>query len=185
MLRNAVLVCLLALVGLALAGPANAGLIDFSGTFSRTFVGLGVSISGTFGFQFNDSGVTTGFQTFSNLPLSSLTLNPNPIGGTTFTTSNTGAEVTYINGTLFQIAVGGLISGIASMNIGTEDFRAIFSISSPTTPDVGFAQGIPVGGNGTGSLTITSVPEPGAFWLLGASLIALGLARRHRKRAAP
>jgi hypothetical protein len=65
------------------------------------------SISGSFSFDFDDSLVVgTGFESYT-FPLTTLTFTPNPLGSTTVDTSNSAAQVFFVNGVFTAITVGG------------------------------------------------------------------------------
>jgi len=182
MLRKAFAVCLM-----ALAGQTHAGLINFSGTFSATDASFPIpTISGSFGFIFDDSVVTTGLQRFQPLALSSLTFSPDPYAGTfSFDTLNTAAYLEYLDGALFRLDIGGLLIGVTVVGSGTNDFSVAYILQPPFTAFLAawtatVSRDDIANANISGSLTSTpvSVPEPGTLSLLAAGLIALGFIRR-------
>ena len=193
MLRKAFAVCLI-----ALASQAQAGLINFSGTFSGTDASFAIpTISGSFGITFDDSVVPPGNPIFYNFPLSSLTFLPDPYAGTfSFDTSNTAAQLEYRDGALVRLDIGGLSNGVGAVAFGTNDFLVSFvssilnprinpvqaiwtTVVSPILIDAGFSSSI----EGSLAATPVSVPEPGSLELLDAGLLALGclqFRRAHR-----
>jgi len=168
----------------ALGPLAHAGLINYSGSFAATDLGSGsavTAISGSWSFVFDDSVVGgVGLEIFTP-SLTTFTLNPNPLGATTFDTSNTGSALRLLDGVPFEIHVGfGLISVLAA----ADDFSVLHRVgltsvlwSIATEPDI-VAGGF-TGSTGSFAATpVSEVPEPGTLTLFGAALVGIALLRR-------
>ena len=184
----------LAVALLVLAGHASAGTMLYSAEFdvvltSNTtptiFDGLPVQAEAQ--FEFNPAVLDPGeIQEFTLLPVTSFSISLNPIGVTTFDTTNVAVQVVNVFGDM-SLAIGGIEFGVSGM--GSEDFIFVLddpfditgSGSTPTfrTADIILANGadgttdLP---GGSGTATFTVVPEPASLTLLG--LGGLLVARR-------
>ena len=169
---------------IACASPADAAVLPFSGDFNATFdsptQGI-ANFSGSWSFDFDDSVVTgTGFEFFV-VNLTSLTLSPNPIGATTFNTSNASAEVDYEDGTMLSVFIAENTAGLSSV---VDDFQVDYDGGTALVTSVGVSvgsqSGMDVNNNGlagamSGSFTI---PEPATLGLLGIGGLVLLKRRR-------
>ena len=179
---------LISLVLLLASTASQATLIHYSGDFSGTFpTGSAVpTISGSWSVLFNDSGLSgSGSERPSVTPIS-FSLTPNLLGVTSFDSSNVGVELFFFNGSLLQIAVGGLIQGVTGASGNIDDFIATYSSSGrlvnlrysvATEPTLPRATTL----SGGFATTTASVPEPSTLALMAIGLGAVGFAR-YRKR---
>ena len=117
------------------------------------------------------------------MPLLTLSWSGDNYGS--FDVLNSGGALSFIDGTLFELFVGGNAStptGISS--IGADDFLVNYDGSGGlvgalyTSIDV---DATVTGQPGSGSYTIAAVPEPGTLALLGIGLFGIGLSRRRKK----
>ena len=180
---------LISLVLLLASTASQATLINYSGDFSGTFsTGSAVpTISGSWSVLFDDSGLSgSGSERPSVTPIS-FSLTSNPLGVTSFNSSNVGVELFFFNGSLLQIAVGGLIQGITGASGNIDDFIATYSSSGrlvnlrysvatePTIPSA-------IISSGGFAATIASVPEPSTLALMVLGLAAVGFARYGKRQ---
>ena len=160
--------------GLGVLSSATAAALSIAGTFSGSTTNVG-TISGTFTLDFDEGVVTgVGLEQFSDEPLTSLSLSPNPIGGTTFDLANSFADIWYDSGALDKVLVGR--TPVTSVAAASPDFRAIYDgagnllellVSDGTTLE--FATGI--------SGSFSTIPEPSTVPTLSAPMTtALALA---------
>jgi hypothetical protein len=184
----------------ASAGQAGADLITYTGNFSATFSGSGFppEFAGSFTFQFDISTIpSSGF--FDITPtLTSLTpSNPGDltIGNTTFTTTNTGIELTFQGGQLLSGAIGSTQGGLGNATPGINGF--VVQYEGPTLDGspagVAEAASTTTSGRTTSSSTtgiieaefVSAVPEPSTAIVaaFGAvAILAYGWSRHSREQ---
>lgn len=161
-----------------LGSVGHATLVNVSGSWSATINGQGYtnqSFTGSATFSYDNASVPgAGFFPIDNIPLSSLTFSPNPVGLTTFDTSNSRALVQFMDGVVISTIVGGSDGGPGGMNLGTTDFWAIQAMSTefrvqvfPPSDGDAFDSGASI------SFTHTAVPEASSFLCLGS--LAVGV----------
>ena len=167
-------------VAFGLAAPkAEAAILRFTGSFFTEGDGFPdgggtpaiPAVSGAFSFLFDDSLITgAGEEEFDNIPLESLTLNPNPLGTTTFSTANSVAFLRFSGGLsgggglLDGLAVGGAPMGAFGQAPGVDDWLVAMVSSDPPIPP-GEAWVVVPGVSWDRSMThftfdIKRVPEP-------------------------
>jgi hypothetical protein len=174
---------------------ANAGLINYSGTFHGSNpapTSAVTSISGSWSFAFDDSVVTGGSQGFETT-LTAFSLSPNPLGATLFDATNTRGYVRYVNGVLGLFGVGAVIGGVDGVSSLFDDFLASYypigSMGSNGTPASIYwslaSEPATISGatvrSGSYIASPQSVPEPDTLLLVGAGLIGLWLLRWRRR----
>lgn len=186
------MVTALALAGEASAAPmlysARFDVVFSSDTFPTMFDSLSVQVEAH--FEFDPAVLDAGeLQEFTPLPLTSFSSSLNPIGSTTFDTTNVFAQVLNGFGNV-SIAIGGVENGVSG--IGSEDF--IFVLENPfdltgagSTPTFGSADIVLADGDagtagppssGIGTATFTLVPEPGSMVLAGFGALTMLQRRR-------
>lgn len=155
----------------ATAFPANAAVIQLSGTADATGIGLTpnpfvLTWSGTF----DDSSVTgIGFEIFT-AGLDVFKLN-GKVGGTTFDTTNTAMQLLWNSGTLLNVRIGDSGS-VDTVTPGTDEFLVDYGAAAGIIYYVAWTNAsdtdsisTPVGPL-TGNLTVgpaASTPEPGVI----------------------
>lgn len=172
-----------------LASSGSAGLIiegSFSGSdFSSGSLG---TLSGSFSAFLDDAMYTgVGFENLNDLAiLTSLTLNPNPLGTTTFDTSNVGVDLTLNNGIISSIFIGGL-PNVSGQSSTTDDFLVAFSGSTGNVTSISYTiaseDGVPDAGTTSGSFSSreASVPVPATVALLALGLAFVGSGHKKTK----
>ncbi|RYD47018.1 MAG: PEP-CTERM sorting domain-containing protein [Verrucomicrobiaceae bacterium] len=186
---------LLASLLIASASVAGATVMNYAGTFSATFpavptyeweTALGIpTFAGSWSFEFDDEAVVGVGWEDHVIDLETLSLNPSTINVTEFNLTNSKAQLTFNNGVLYQLFVGGLPFGITGGS-NADDFglaydgetRAVQVVTLNTTAGFQYVNGH----NGaTGSFNPTAaVPEPSSA-LLGLTALAGFLFRRSRR----
>ena len=189
------LICVLSCT--VLTSTCKAALLDVTVTWSGILHdGSYKYWSGTAKFTYDTTGfVGSGPFSSGDIPLTSLVMSTDTIGGTTFSTANANVVGSYSNaGTSFEhlpnytgaVFVGGISSGSQGKTDGTPDFlisvfdQFVESTSAERPPTgsgwVSFTHHSP-------SVTIVPsvIPEPGPFVLLGIASVGF-LAVRWRRR---
>jgi hypothetical protein len=184
------------------ASTAHAAQFRVDATVTASFASGPVpSATGSFSFRF-DNDFVMGLQPSDkkNWPVQQFQMSLNPIGPTTFTTSNVEGYVFYNQGHLRQILVGGVGPTILDENsVGGNSHDFYISLllqpgnqldtflSSPgnftyanMNPQLTIFQGQVVR-SGT-SITITPVPEPATGALAATAAAVAPFVRRRRKK---
>ncbi len=181
MTRTNALVAALSLCTALYTQSGTASLI-VSGDFLVPFAGTPVGIlQGSFTAEFDDDHLTgVGFERFTDLPiLTEFSLSPNPLNVTRFTTANTGIELTFNDGVLTGVVVGGL-ADVSFSGDGPDDFWVRYSNGVSNLTSVNY-DGTRYGAvSDQGRYRVTSVVEPGHMVLLSLGLAALALRRKVR-----
>jgi hypothetical protein len=145
-------------------------------------------VSGDFSLFFDDSVVTgAGTEDFIPVLVTTLSLSPNPIGTTTFDTTNAGAWLRFKSGALTDVLVGGNASGSPSaIAAGTDDFFLYYSGTSAATLSPDSISAVTTGDTGIGSDYsptgwVKVVPEPSTALLLATGLAGLAAAGRRQR----
>jgi len=175
---------------------SKATILDYTGTFSFDITGHGLfgeTFSGAAAWQFDDSVVTgVGIEVFDPIVLSTFSLTPSVIGATSFNLANTGAKLFYIDGTLINFGVGGLVGTVTSVDVSADDFSFIWDAAgnpvSAFLSDAAF-QGLTAGAQLGGSAMSapappgggSPVPEPSAALFFTAGLTVICAALRQRR----
>jgi hypothetical protein len=183
--RKAAIALSLALAGTAAvtapAARATEVLVAGSGTWGANVATSAYSVAGeTFNFSFR-------------LP-EQISANPTTEATNFIYTLNGSPVTTMLTGVVFYSYPQG---GLFDLDFADANVLTFFEPGSQTGPDVGtslvlqlgsYAAGATLNGGysnvpgdyGNGNITISQVPEPGSFVLLGAGLMALAAKRRHR-----
>lgn len=146
------------------------------------------SISGDWSFTFDETQVTTGDQLFYNLALDTLTFFPDPLGTTTFDTSNTFAYLAYINGTLDTLSLYGAPS-FDAIDFSQDDFLVSYFANGVVGANWNSPNAsVPFSASSRGSgyfetSDISAVPLPASAWLFLSGLAGLGWVGRRRNQA--
>ena len=159
-MKNSI-VCLL-IAAAAFAAPASAQLTRVTGSFAGTLDLTSTHYEGTFSFVFDLAGVpATGAYVIDGGALESFTLTPSAIGATTFTLANTGFYLSFQDGVIQLVSVGGLLSGASGIASITEDFAIylfpdgailLFAVADPS-------YGLFLASDTTGAFTVETVTE--------------------------
>ncbi len=180
-------------LALGIVGYAGAALINMSGNFagsdpwSYPYGTVPETLSGSWSLTFDDSVLTgAATESFDNLPLDSLTLNPSMVGATTFTAANSVGNLWFNSGALVIFGVGG-VPEAGRISAQTDDWMVLYAgpgfpihgISVAVVSDPGISEYQQI----SGSISITEVPGapvpiPGAIWLLASGLAGLVALRR-------
>jgi hypothetical protein len=165
---------------------AHATLFSVEFDFSANLIGTpSGAFSGSGTFEFDDSSITgIGFE-FVTGNVTSLTLSPATIGVTTFDTSNSSADLFYEDGSIFIMQVGGSTSGAVTVLPSADDWGVftdpgltsinVVEASEASTPALRGQDLSP-----TGSMTITTIPEPSSLALaVLVSVVFAGVSRQH------
>lgn len=164
--------------------PAQAATVSLSGYFAGCFDPSGPGYQGistfsaTWSLTYDDAAVPSSGPHEQTVPLASISTST-VIGLTTFTTANSSASLTFTNGQLSAVWIGGSTSGVTYSSPEIDDFSLAYF--SPTNVgimslSVGSRSGADMAFSRSGNYT--AVPEPSAA-LLGA-VGALALLRRRR-----
>ena len=162
----------------------------YTGSFSGTDLtpnSAVTSLSGSWSFEFDEAQVVgSGPEEFLGLMLSSLSIAPNPIGGTTFDNSNAFGYVRFLEGDLQTLGVYGAPADVGTLNTA-DDFTVSYFGSSqdvasirwslaaePSFTFLGSADEL------TGSFQSTIVPVPAAAWLFASALGLFGYMAKRR-----
>lgn len=182
---------------LASASVAGAAVTQYSGTFHATFptvptyeweTSVGIpTFTGSWSFQFDDSAVVGAGWEDHFVDLDTLTLTPSTINVTEFNLTNSQAQLTFNNGVLYQLFVGGIIGGVSGGMGGTDDFglayegdsHVVQTVTLNTASSGGF-QYVNAHNGATGSFNPSVVPEPSSS-LLAVTAVAGLLFRRSRR----
>lgn len=163
------------------ATSVHGAILLFSGSSSGNPSGImyngPVALSVSFSFTFDDNAVTGVGTEFFNPALSTLIVNPNPIGGTPFTTANSSVRLTYESGVFDSLWVYGNPNGISTM-LDSDDFFIDFgsdmnasSLLAVTNPGLVGQDLAPTG-------TVAIVPEPASSLLFVSGLLPFVMRRR-------
>lgn len=119
------------LAALFLAAPlaVSATPITLTGSFIASGAYDPNQISGTWQLTYDDATIGPGIDAASGA-LESLTFSPDPLGVTTFDTSNTNWVVSFLDGAVRSVRLGGAINGVvstSSVQVGTDDFGVEYS----------------------------------------------------------
>ena len=158
------------------------------GGFESSFSGTAVTeIYGTYSAEFDDSILTgSGGESFSNQAiLTDFFLSPNPLGTTTFDTSNVFLDLRFNDGFLRSVVIGaGSVSGIAG---NSDDFAFTATGSAGNSfgdvvvgqysiaTESGIKSSVELDGFYTSSTTPPSVPAPSLVQLLISAILAMSL----------
>lgn len=190
---------------------AQAGVIGFEGSASGTLVNSAVPFSVSFEGEYDDAMITgVDFEFIKGFDiLSSFTLAPNPPTGQagSFNLSNTGVQISFVDGALQgNFVLSGNLAFTAAtdpdllsrLSANTDAFNIIFPLfdGAILSPLSGSLVTLPGGFDFfeftqqqfqvTGPVTPpppspVPVSEPGALALLGLGLFGLGLAKRREQ----
>ncbi len=162
-----------------------ASLITVSGTFAGANLGTSSSvdqISGSWSLIYDSDDVNLIGSTFLDPALTAFSLNPNPLGVTTFDLANTLGQLYFDNSALDIVTIGGVNAGAGGLNSGDDDFWAVYdggsldSLAWSLADEPGFAE---FADEYSGSYAASSVPLPATVWLFGIGLV--GLVARQRR----
>jgi hypothetical protein len=183
-----------ALALLALSSSASASLVQYSGSFSASGFGslTPSTLDGSWSFEFDHSVVTdAAFEDFAGIPLTSLTLTPNTIGGEVYTVSNSTGYLAFLNGVLNNVIIGGGANAGSAGSPFSNNFQANYWGSTQQINFVLISNGsgsapgdVVEAASASGSYTATpaDVPLPGTALLALGGLVGLGITRRLRAR---
>lgn len=190
----------LMLAALIAPNSAKAGLVQVDLSFTASgFVADSPNVtpptdpvSGSFSFQFDDSGVpASGFGQVNDISLTAISLS---FAGFDFPLSDANAHVSYFDGNVFSLSVFGLLLG-SSLSTLSERHDFSFITNIPSGPNF-FRYVIPGVNASYGDATVVidefrfeevpvsvAVPEPATIALLSLGLVGLGAMKRRSKAA--
>ena len=194
------LICVLSCT--VFTSTCNAALLDVTVTWSGMLNGgsdgfINEPWSGTAKFTYDVTGfVGSGPFSSGDIPLTSLVMSTDTIGGTTFSTANANVVGSYSNtGTPFEdlpnytgaVSIGGISSGSQGKTDGTSDFLiSVFDQFVESTSEDSSAAPVLFhfthGGSPSVTILPSVIPEPGPFVLLGIASVGF-LAVRWRRRS--
>lgn len=163
----------------------SASVITYSGTYSATFnTGAanyqGVSVlSGTWSFNFDNSGVPTVGAYEVTVPLQSAT-TVQLVGATAFNTINTSARLSFNDGSYSVLVVGGTVETAGTVSGVFDDFSVVYVGASPLSAVVSASTVSGVQSSSSISGNLTAVPEPSSG-MLAAAAVGLAVVRRRRR----
>tara|TARA_R110002049_G_scaffold147342_2_gene310199 strand:- start:20943 stop:21446 length:504 start_codon:yes stop_codon:yes gene_type:complete len=136
------------------------------------------SFRGSWSLSYDDNSVVNlyGINFLADIPLTSLILEPNPLGVTLFDTSNVAAYLSFSDTVLSGVFVGGTVNYVTAMNIRDDDFTVFYDDTSTLNSlswGISTESGIIQANELTGSFTSTPVPLPNTVWLIGSCLFAM------------
>ena len=175
-----------------LASSANATVI-YSGNFSgsnTTSSSAVQSLSGSWSFEFDENLVmpSASFQILYGA-MTSLSLTPDPLGATSFNTSNTSALLLFVSGVLNNINIYGQVGG-NSLELTADDFYVDYNVNTGNTNQVRWSLASEPNDSvlasrdtlaGSFSISSASVPSPSTMWLFAVGYVAASFKRRKHR----
>lgn len=173
---------LVALAWVLVASSSDAALIRGTGVFSGSafaddFASATpplATVPGSFTFVYDDSATPLDGVLLLAAETASAT-----VGSVSFSSANTGVQLTFSNGALTQVVWGGSLGGVSGIARSTDDVFVSMSLTAMNTMVYTLASSTGRFRSNppalTGSLSFAAVPEPAPLALLAAG--SLGLAR--------
>ena len=146
------------------------------------------TLNGSFTAEFDNSVMTgVGLEMFEEMSiLTSFNFSNNPLGSTTFDTSNVAISLYFVDGVFDALIIGGTESTANAVGAGTDDFSVIYTVlgapilfSYSTNTDSAIHDADSITGNLTLSNTpVSQVPNPATLTLMAFGLLMLVAKRR-------